>query len=594
MYLDNGKISGRQAFRVGILENIAVGIIFIPYLVTGLAGKFHIIAFILGLCLFALYGIIIYYYSVCFPMGFIDMLHTSMGGFGRVLEGIYSLRYMIKAAVISVFFALIVQEYMLRSFNLWAILISFVLISGYGAARDIEKRGRLLEFLFWWMIIPLILVAVLSITNIKWDSFSWPVLNEGDFTSGGIWEAGYSILIPLSSVELMMMTLHREKKRSWKNDLGILLWIIITMILAYVYVVGIIGAGWAGSGQGSALNVMQTVSVSSDTVRRLDYPVFAFWIIGVFATVSGYIFYAKEFAGSMLRFEEEKSYRKALAIITLLVLIFIALFNADWWRSFVVTYLIWADIAISLIVPGILLAVMKYGERKKQTGENGREREDKEENNRERKDKEKNNRQQNDRENNREKDNEIGLRKGKIEVVKILAVCVAVSFTLTGCKGRDIMDGLVSGVLSAEAKASKTPSIEGRAYVTELKIEGGNTLELATLTDAGYEKSYIFTFKIADLSEYKGDTGAKLKTEEHSFEGISLEDAVNAFNEKNKMMPDMGHMKKIVLSGDWKSYMDILLEASEMPNVSKSTKVEAAGEEENTLMELISEVYNLK
>lgn len=565
MYLDNGKISARQAFRIGILENIAVGIIFIPYLVTGLAGKFHIIAFLLGLCLFALYGIIIYYYSVCFPMGFIDMLHTSMGGFGRVLEGIYSLRYMIKAAVISVFFALIVQEYMLPSFNLWAILISFVVISGYGAARDIEKRGRLLEFLFWWMIIPLILVAVLSITNIKWDSFSLPVLNRNDFTSGGIWEGSYSILIPLSSVELMMMTLQREKKRNWKNDLAILLWIIITMILAYVYVVGIIGAGWAGSGQGSALNVMQTISVSGNTVRRLDYPVFAFWIIGVFATVSGYIFYAKEFAGSMLRFEEEKSYRRALTVITLLVLIFIALFNVDGWRNFVVTYMIWADIAISLIVPGILLAVMKYGERKKQTEKNSR-----------------------------EKNNETGMRKSKIEALKILFVCVAVSFTLTGCRGRDIMDGLVGGVLSAEAKASKAPSIEGRAYVTELKIEGGNTLELATLTDAGYEKSYIFTFKIADLSEYKGDTGAKLKTEEYSFEGISLEDAVNAFNKKNKMMPDMGHMKKIVLSGSWQSYRDILLETSDMPNVSKSTMVETTGEEEYTLTELIREVYTCK
>lgn len=562
MYLDNGKISGRQAFRIGILENIAVGIIFIPYLVTGLAGKFHIIALMLGLCLFALYSIIIYFYSVCFPMGFIDTLHTSMGGFGRVLEGIYSLRYMIKAAVISVFFALIVQEYMLRSFNLWAILISFVLISAYGSARDIEKRGRLLEFLFWWMIIPLILVAVLSITNVKWNSFSWPVLNKGDFISGGIWEGSYSILIPLSSVELMMMTLHREKKRNWKNDLGILLWIIITMVLAYIYVVGIIGAGWAGSGQGSALNVMQTASVSSNTVRRLDYPVFAFWIIGVFATVSGYIFYAKEFAGSMLRFEEEKSYQKALAMITLLVLIFIALFNADWWKNFVVTYIVWADIAISLIVPGILLAVMKYGERKKQAAENGR-----------------------------ENNNAIGLRKGKMEALKILVICVTVSFTLTGCKGRDIMDGLVGGVRDAGAKDSKAPSIEGRAYVTELKIEGGNTLELATLTDAGYEKLYIFTFKVADLSEYKGDAGANLKTEEHSYEGINLEDAVNVFNEKNKMIPDMGHMKKIVLSGGWKNYMEILLETSDMPNVSKSTKVEVEGEGEYTLMDLISEVY---
>lgn len=575
MYLDNGKISARQAFRIGILENIAVGIIFIPYLVTGLAGKFHIIAFALGLCLFALYGMIIYYYSVCFPLGFIDTLHTSMGGFGRVLEGLYSFRYMIKAAVISVFFALIVQEYMLQSFNLWAIIISFVVISGYGAARDIEKRGRLLEFLFWWMIVPLILVAVLSITNIKWDSFSWPVLHRNDFTSGGIWEGSYSILIPLSSVELMMMTLQREKKRSWKNDLGILLWIMIAMILAYVYVVGIIGAGWAGSGQGSALNVMQTVSVSGNTVRRLDYPVFAFWIIGVFATVSGYIFYAKEFAGSMLRFEEEKSYKRTLAVITLLVLIFIALFRADWWRNFVVTYLIWADIAISLIVPGILLAVIKFEERKKQAGEIGKEKKDKEEND-------------------REKNNEIGLRKSKMGILKLLVLCVTVSFMFTGCKGRDIMDGLVGSVCDAKAKASKTPSIEGRAYVTELEIEGGNTLELATLTDAGYEKSYIFTFKIADLSEYKGDTGAKLKTEEYAYEGISLEDAVNAFHEKNKRIPDMGHMKKIVLSGDWQNYADILLETSSMPNVSKSTRVEITGEGEYTLTELIREVYNCK
>ncbi len=344
---------------------------------------------------------------------------------------------------------------------------------------------------------------------------------------------------------------------------------------------------------------MQTASVSSDTVRRLDYPVFAFWIIGVFATVSGYIFYAKEFAGSMLRFEKEKSYRKTLAVITLLVLIFIALLNADWWRSFVVTYMIWADIAISLIVPAILLAVMKYGERKKQTAKNGREINDREKDNREEYNKKENGKEKDNRgvidkeENDRKKNNKIRLGQSKIEALKILVIFVAVSFTLTGCKGRDIMDGLAGGVRNAEAKASKAPSIEGRAYVTELKIEGGNTLELATLTDAGYEKSYIFTFKIADLSEYKGDTGAKLKTEEHSYEGINLEDAVNAYNEKNKMMPDMGHMKKIVLLGGWQNYMDILLETSDMPNVSKSTKVEAEGNE-YTLMELISEVYNLK
>ncbi|MCM1399292.1 MAG: spore germination protein [Clostridium sp.] len=552
MYLDNGKISTRQVLRIGILENIPIGIILVPFITTRLAGTYHIFALFFGLVLFSLYALLIYGFSRSFPLGFIDTLHTSMGLFGRILEGIYSLRYIIKASLVALFFSLIVRQYMLRSFNLWAIIISFVLICGYGSARDIEKRGRLLEFLFWWMIVPLIFVVVFSITNIQWDIFSIPPMDISVIASGDLWAGSYGVLIVLSSVELMIMTIHRERKHQWKNSLNIFIWIVISIILSYIYVVGILGEGWVRNGQGSALNVMQASSFANGTVERLDYPIFAFWIIGVFATASGFMFYAKEFAGSMLRLERAKSYKWVTCAITLLVLITMLLYNFSWFREFAVAYILWADIAISLLVPSILWIVQKYRQAAKQHATKP----------------------------------STSYQKTSIPVknmVKFFLIIAITSVIFTGCEGKKIADELVGGISQSQAIDRKTPSLEGRSYVIRLGI--------STDTDAS-GPIYGFAFETADLSEYSGDSGGSLKTNSYSCKAASVDEAIELFFSENGTIPDMGHMETLLFDGDCQAYTELLEELSTMPNISKAISVTDSHGNEYTLRNLIKQMYS--
>lgn len=527
MYLDNGKISARQTLRIGILENIPVGIVLVPFLTTRLAGDGHVSALLLGLLFFIAYCVLIYIFSRGFKLGFMDTLHIRFGVFGRALEGVYALRYVIKAAIITIFFAKIVQEYMLRGFNLWPIIISFILLCGYGSARDIEKRGRLLELLFWWMIVPLILVVVFSITNIRWDVFKWPG-TDGGLPALGVWEGAYSVLIVLSSVELMMMTIYHERKHQWRNSLSIMIWIVIAVVLAYVYVIGILGQEWVSHGRGSALNVLQAQSFLGGTVSRLDYSVFSFWIIGVFSTVSGYMFYAKEFAASMLRLERQKSYSITNLCMMALVATAVFLMNYEWFSRLIVDYLIWADIAVSVIVPLILFIAEKVNIKKQQTA--------------------------------------------------VVVMCLCLAQLLTGCNGRTIALELTQSVTKAAAAQNQVSSLEKKAYVV-------------CLTVSSVEDAYSFSFEVADLSDYSGDIYGKLNTKSYEYKAKTIEEAAGTFFEENELKLDMGHMDKLVVDGNWRSCAPILYELSTYPNVAKSLSVSDENDE-YILRELVIKIYS--
>lgn len=369
MYPDNEKISERQGFRIGILENIAVGMVITPFITINVAGNWHFLSLIIGMIMAFVYSMIIFAYSKCFPEGFINALNDNLGVVGKLFDIVYILRYIVRASLILLFFGMVIREYLLRSYNMWFIIIAFVIICGYGASRDIEKRGRLMELLYWWMVVPLIIVAVFSISNIDWGSLTHNLktldysVNEGGITS--TFQAGYLVLIVLSTIELMMFSLSRQKENNWKNALKIIIWILVSVLFAYIFIIGILGGLWAGSSSTAALNVMEASAFPGGTVERVDYPVLAFWIIGIFAVVSGYMFYAKEFAGKIFRAERPISRWWVMLAIILLVILEVWGWGNEIWGSWMAWYLIWVDLAVSIVVPLIVLFVRKLRMRRR-------------------------------------------------------------------------------------------------------------------------------------------------------------------------------------------------------------------------------------
>ncbi len=367
MNLDNGRISQRQAFRIGVLENIAVAIVVIPYITVNVAGRLHFCAFLAGLLMSFIYASILFFYTKKMPDGVLEGINIAFGRFAKVVDVVYVMRYVLRVAIILMFFGTVIKEYMLKDLNIWLLVVPFAFVCGYGALRDIEKRGRLLELLFWWMIVPLILVAVFSITNIRWREIPGQIfgLQNDTISSGSISEvlfAGYLVALVLSSCELLMFTVTKQKTNSWRNAVKTIVWIFIAVLFAYLFIIGILGGRWVAQSATTALNVMEASAFPGGLIERMDYPVLSFWIIGMFATISGYMFYAKEFAGELFETTKETTISLLMLVIVALVIVVavgIYIWNFPKWIAW---YMVWGDLLISLVVPFVELIIKSVKE----------------------------------------------------------------------------------------------------------------------------------------------------------------------------------------------------------------------------------------
>ncbi len=534
MSLENKMLSQNQTFRMGILENITLGMVVIPYATVNLAGRWHFAALMLGLGFTAVYMLIMYSLSIRLPRDFGRKLSEG-GALGRSASLLYSLRFLIRGGLIMLFFGKTIQEYLLQSYSLWIIILVFALVCGYGAAKDIEKRGRLLELLYPWMIIPIILVAVFSISSIDLEELyrglmgvNYDLLGQGS----GVWDVvkgGYVAFLILTSTELMLFTLPHQREDNWRNSLKTGIWIIIAILLAYTFVIGILGGHWVASDSQSALNVMEAAFIPGEVIARADYPVLAFWIIGVFAIISGYMFYAKEAFLIGSRLKAKKQGKMGLWFVVAAVVILAFVWSQDTASTYLAKYMLWADVAISIIVP--LVFVVKKGERAPAL-----------------------------------KIPKLATKKATLVLLFIMA-----SGLMVGC---DIDDR------EFEPVGKNYGSIEDRDYVTSITFKG--------------DEEIIFT--VADVKKYLSDATGEYETKEISVKEDGLEDALEEYYETKSRWLDLGHLSTITFQQvKEENLREYAIEMGNIHQLGKSVTAIVSGRngyEELPLRQLIKTAYS--
>ncbi len=531
MYTQNNMISVRQCFRTGILENITLGMVVIPYVAVNLAGKWHFPAMLIGLLMGGVYMAVMYALSKSVTKDTLENL-KNLKGVGGAIGILYSIRFLIRIGIVLYFFGKTMQEYLLQSYNLWVIIIAFVLVCGYGAARDIEKRGRMLELLFPWMVVPIILVAVFAISNINLDELLEGLRGvnyeniRGEAGFLDVLKAGYVCFLVMSTSELLLFTMPYQKENSWRNALKLGLWILISIFLAYIFIIGILGGHWVASDSQAALNVMEAAFIPGGFIERADYPVLIFWVIGVFAIVSGYIFYARkgwEICRACIKGSAVTKGKLSLWIVMILACLAAWLWSLPNISVYLAQYMLWADVAISLIIPVILL----------------------------------------------NRSGSITSLKAVKKQLGAVVIVVLITASLSGCVNKEF------------APISKArESIEEREYVTNITFNGEEDI----------------TFTVADIKKYIKDATGTFETKEEKLKGESLAQVMDDYHRENGRQLDIGHLDGITFKDVADERVrEYALEMSNMSHMGKSVVVtikDSQGEKKIDLRQLIKCAYS--
>lgn len=522
MKTSNKFISERQCFRMGLMETVTVSMISVPYLTLTTAGEYHIYAFGLGLIFAILYGGIWFFYSSFVPEGYVNAVENYMGWSGKIIELLYVIRYVLRVGLLVIFFAKILQEFLLRSFSIWSIAVTFLAICCYGAMRSMESRGRLMELLFWWMFVPIILSVVFAISNVDWTEIGRAFEKNVRDSFQGIFQGAYGVLLALSPMELAIYNLTAQKKNTWKGYVRFLIWTVLSLVLAYIVIVGILGGGWTKSSPTAAINVMEAATLKSGVMARFDYPIMAFWIIGVFATVSGFLQRAREYSCRCLKVKKSLGIRCIMIIIFLMVVGIIWVYKDQNISGYFLQYLFYADLWVGILLPGIVILVKKFGIK----------------------------------------------RIGKCMVcATVVVLCICASF----------FDGEMKSGYLVERFApldARQMSLEYRDYVEEMSVEeiavDEITVDGITVDGMSIEKSR-FKFSVAELSDYKGDQAMETKT--FSVKANSLKEALDLYYEEQERQLDLGHISCIRcgLKGD--ELDRLLYELGMIPGIPKSVEV---------------------
>lgn len=536
MNKETDLLTDRQLVRMGILENIAFGIMFAPYIVVTAGSKMHLVGLLIGVVFVICYGLLIYGFSRLFGEGYIKAIEENTGKFAAAIDIIYIIRFVFKAAIIITIFSKLIQNYMLKSYGLIYLIIPFVLVCGYGSGRSLKMRGRLFEFLFWWMILPLIFVAVLSITNVDIGRFMFPRLINEEVSLRGIFYAGYGVLLAESSMEMLLLSLNKEKSVGLKSIIKIVSWILVSIVFSYVLVVGVLGERWVSQGKGTLINVVQSIILADGAIKRLDYLVFAFWIIGIFAVSSGYIFCAKQFAASMLSLKKQGQKSVAGVVLSLITLAACVSFLSPLVSKYAMEYLIYFDIFISILLPGIVYLAMKLP-------------------------------------------NKMRFKKwavvGGFIALSSFVTCINIKRKPLNSDSYINMVSVKSFVLPVDAKPL---SLEKRSYVTNIFIEKN-------------KRSYSFSFNVADLTDYKGSEKGQLAEKEYIAKADGINKAIKKIEGEEEIALDLGHINKIFITGKPGEYKEIFVELSAIAEVNKQLTVVDDKKQKYKLADLIASSF---
>lgn len=318
MYVSNGKISARQTFRLYVFDFMGIATLLLPPHLAKLCGSDGIWVILLGSGL----GLLFLWYlgRVMKRMG-CDMTtylkeHTPsyVQKLCFALVGIHSV---FTAGFCAWVFTTLMRRSLIREAGFTLVLTVILVTAGYAVSGGIEGRARIYEILFWFVLVPYVVMMLASVRHFE------PVYLDGFLQSTpqelgkGIWLV-FLFLTPLFYSLFLVGAREERKNKKYGSSMtrvvaGALLLASVILLGSYVLLLGNFGEKALATMEFPVITLMSTVQFEGNFLKRMDAFMVAVWFFTLFALLNLHLHYgAQMMQNCSKKLENHRSWTIAL------------------------------------------------------------------------------------------------------------------------------------------------------------------------------------------------------------------------------------------------------------------------------------------
>lgn len=366
MFSENRKISLRQTYRLFVFDLLGVGTLLLPTQLAGSCGTDGIWCILLGGAFGFLYLLLLGRTLKVMRMDVLTYtrLHLADG----LRKGL--LLYLIVYSILfggfcSYVFAELIQKSLIPEESFVLILGLLVVVSAYAVSGGMESRARVYEILFWFVLIPLVVMLFAAARDVE-PSFWLPLFTA---EAGNLWQGSYLVFCALSVMFYLLFFPACVKENDQKKLVGYagaaMAIMLVILGALYLILVGSFGAEALSHMRFPAVTLMSTVQVKGNFLKRTDALMLGVWFFTLFALLNLHVYYAskmaQELAGKKKRATHDAAKRareKNWYIAGTAAAIFLAALLFEYGDEMMRRYLKmlqWIGIPMLVLIPAVIL-----------------------------------------------------------------------------------------------------------------------------------------------------------------------------------------------------------------------------------------------
>ena len=273
-------ITARQGNRILILEIFSASAMFLPQITLQKSYHTGILTIIFACIMTGIYLWVVEH--IAKGISIENVLKKY-----RIASIIYYVRFLLNGVFFYLCILYLTQKYLLPDRSVYFIGFPLLVLAYLINQGGLKKRGRVMEGIFWMVLLPMIFVLLLSITNLSWNELKIEQFPKKEFINGSIYI--FALLHPIEFVWF-----YRGDMKDGSIRFHSFTGLMILLLGVFVSTIGSLGKKLTMIDPEPVMSMAQGVAMPGGIMARLDLFLIAFWIVGVFCVFSGYLFYGNE------------------------------------------------------------------------------------------------------------------------------------------------------------------------------------------------------------------------------------------------------------------------------------------------------------